>query len=97
MTSLGPDFDVAQLFAEARALGAELYQQASRMSPEAVDSVAAVLFALESKPEGRLPKEVANEYARQMMADSAQRHRQGRGRHVRQKPGPPDQPIRIPT
>ncbi len=86
MSSLGAEFEATQLAAEARALGAEMYQHASGISIEAVDAVAAVLFALEHGSEGRLPAEVAAEYARQMLADAALRHRLPQGRHVRRIP-----------
>ncbi len=72
---LGADFEAAQREAEARALGAEMYHQASRISPETVDAIAAVLSALDHQSRGRLPREVAAEFARQMMGDSALRHR----------------------
>lgn len=43
MASLGVEFEAAQREAEARALGAEMYVHAVRISPETVDAVAAVL------------------------------------------------------
>jgi hypothetical protein len=73
--SLGADFEVQQREAEARALGAELYQHAARISRETVDAVAAVLASVHHASEGRLPGEVAREFARQMMTDAALRHR----------------------
>jgi hypothetical protein len=75
MASLGAEFEAAQREAEARALGAEMYVHAARISPETVDAVAAVLMSIEHSSRGRLPQEVAAEFARQMMADSAIRHR----------------------
>ena len=72
--TLGAEFEAAQREAEALALGAEMYRAASRISPETVDAVAAVLDVLDRQSRGRLPHEVAVEYARQMMADSAVRH-----------------------
>lgn len=75
MSTLGAEFEAAQLSGEARALGADLYEQASKISLETVDAVAAVLFALDHSSRGRLPGEMAAEYARQMMADAALRHR----------------------
>lgn len=73
---LGSEFEVAQREAEARALGAEMYQAASRISPESVDAVAAVLANLDHTSRGRLPHQVAREFARQMMAEAALRHRE---------------------
>lgn len=75
VATLGAEFEAAQLTAEARALGADMYAQASKISPETVDAVAAVLFGLDHSSRGRLPGEAAAEYARQMMADAALRHR----------------------
>ena len=75
MSTLGAEFEAAQLAGEARALGADMYAQAAKISPQTVDAVAAVLFALDHSSKGRLPGEAAAEYARQMMADSALRHR----------------------
>lgn len=83
MSTLGAEFEAKQLAAEARALGAELYQLASRISDDTVDAVAAVLFALDHTSEGRLPTEIAGEFARQMMADAALRHRIPKGKHTR--------------
>jgi hypothetical protein len=74
-SALGAEFEAAQREAEARALGSEMYHQAARISPETIDAVAAVLAALDHQSRGRLPREVAAEFARQMMADSALRHR----------------------
>lgn len=74
-SDLGAEFEAVQLAAEARALGAELYQQAAAISPETVEAVASVLAATENQSRARLPRELAAEYARQMMADSALRHR----------------------
>jgi hypothetical protein len=86
VTTLGAEFEAAQLTAEARALGADLFAQAARISPETVDAVAAVLFALDHSSRGRLPGEAAAEFARQMMADAALRHRHtisaNYGRHL---------------
>lgn len=76
MSTLGAEFEAAQLTAEARALGADLYAHAAKISPETVDAVAAVLWSLDHSSRGRLPGEIAAEYARQMMADAALRHRQ---------------------
>jgi hypothetical protein len=76
VSTLGAEFEAAQLSAEARALGADLYAQAAKISPETVDAVAAVLWSLDHSSRGRLPGEAAAEYARQMMADAALRHRQ---------------------
>ncbi len=75
MATLGAEFEAAQLAAEARSLGADLYAQASKISPQTVDAVAAVLFALDHTSKGRLPGEIAAEFSRQMMADAALRHR----------------------
>lgn len=75
--TLGAEFEAAQREAEARALGAEMYQQASRISSEAIDAVSAVLAAMDHQSRGRLPREVAAEFARQMMAEAALRHRTG--------------------
>jgi len=52
-----------------------MYAQASKISPQTVDAVAAVLFALDHTSKGRLPGEIAAEFSRQMMADAALRHR----------------------
>lgn len=76
-SALGAEFDAAQRTAEAAALGAELFQAASRISPETVDAVAAVLASLEYRSKGSLPGQVAREFARQMMANAALRHRLG--------------------
>jgi hypothetical protein len=73
--SLGAEFEAIQREAEARALGAEMYHQASRISPGTINAVAAVLASLDHNSRGRLAREVAREYARQMMADAALRHR----------------------
>ena len=75
MSTLGAEFEAAQLSAEARALGADLFAQASKIWSETIDAVAAVLFALDHSSKVRLPGEMAAEYARQMMADAALRHR----------------------
>jgi hypothetical protein len=75
-SALGAEFEAAQLAAEARALGADLFEHAQRISQETVDAVAATLFALDHSSRGRLPGEMAAEYARQMMAAAAMRHRQ---------------------
>ena len=83
MSTLGAEFEAKQLAAEARALGAEMYQLSSRISDETVDAVAAVLFAMDHASEGRLPAEIAGEFARQMMADAALRHRIPKGKHTR--------------
>ena len=74
-SELGASFEAVQLAAEARALGAELYQHAAAISPETVEAVASVLAATENQSRGHLPSEVAAEYARQMLAEAALRHR----------------------
>jgi hypothetical protein len=61
MSTLGAEFEAAQREAEAHALGAEMYQQAVRISSETVDAVAAVLIILDHNSSGRLPREVAAE------------------------------------
>jgi hypothetical protein len=76
MSVLGSDFEATQREAEARALGAELFQHASRISPATVDAIAAVLASVHHNSQGRLPAEVAQEFARQMMTEAALRHRQ---------------------
>lgn len=74
-SGLGADFEAAQLEAEGRAFGAELYQSAAAISEQTVEAVAAALSAVESRTRGRLPREVAVEFARQMMSEAALQHR----------------------
>lgn len=76
MSTLGAEFEAAQREAEARALGAEMYQVACHISEETIEAVAAVLTSLANRSAGRLPVEVAAEFSRQMMADAALCHRQ---------------------
>jgi len=83
VNSFGVESGDIQMTTEARALGAEMYQRASLVSPETVNAVAAVLFALEHSMEGRLPREVAGEFAHQMMIDATQSQEPVRGRHVK--------------
>lgn len=88
MSTLGAEFEAAQREAEARALGAEMYQVASHISEETIEAVAAVLISLSNSSSGRLPVEVAEEFSRQMMANAALRHRQ------REKPSlAPERPV----
>ena len=81
-STLGAEFEAAQREAEARALGAEMYHHAARISPETVDAVAAVLSAMDHQSKGRLPHEVAVEYSRQLLLDRALRHRSSSQRVV---------------
>lgn len=71
MSTFGASFEEFQREAEARTLGAELYREASDLSSEAVEAVAAVLLAVVRKSSGQLPAKVASEFAWQMMADRA--------------------------
>lgn len=74
MEAFGSDFEAFQREAEARTFGAELFQQAAAISPEAVEAVSAVLLAVMRKTRGQLPVEIASEYAWQMMAERAVGH-----------------------
>lgn len=76
MPYLGAEFQASQREAEARALGAELYQYAASISDETVDAVAAVLTAVASTSRGQLADEMSREFARQIIWDSAVRHRE---------------------
>lgn len=81
MSSLGADFEAFQREAEARSLGAELFREASALSPDAVEAVSAVLLAVVRKSRGRLPVEVASEFAWQMMSDRAVGHYESSTEH----------------
>lgn len=74
VSKFGADFEEFQREAEARSFGSDLYREASAISEEAVAAVSAVLMAVIRKSRGRLPVEVASEYAWQMMAESAIDH-----------------------
>ncbi len=74
MSTLGAEFDAIQREAEARALGAEMYRQATQLGPDTVECVAAVLDALAHRSRGQLAAEMANAYGRAMVADAAASH-----------------------
>ena len=73
MTSNQSDFEGIQRAAQARHLGASLYNEAVAISAQTVGAVAAVLNRMEALHDDYLMM-VAEEFARAMVADKADDH-----------------------
>ena len=71
MSSLSHDFDNFKREADVRSLGAAMYREAARISPGALEDVAAVLTAVAST-RNATASEIVDDFAREMVADASQ-------------------------